>query len=138
MKSRHPLCRNTCQREWSPRRFFLALRRSGHPASSQALLRSNSPTLLLTGNHSGLGKAHCAMSCPMWDIEDIQGKKFHGFARCIYCGADGGDGGLRDEYIIPKALGGKAVIEAASCKSCEAITSYIDGYLGRNIFYEYR
>jgi hypothetical protein len=70
--------------------------------------------------------------------EDIQGKTYPGCGRCIFCGSEGADGGLRKEHIIPKSLGGNAVIANASCKSCEAITSYIDGYLARHIFYEYR
>jgi hypothetical protein len=71
-------------------------------------------------------------------LEDIQGKTYPGFGRCIFCNSEGADGGLRKEHIIPKSLGGNAVIADAGCKSCEAITSYIDGYLGRHIFYEYR
>jgi 5-methylcytosine-specific restriction endonuclease McrA len=49
---------------------------------------------------------------------DIQGIKFPGYGRCIYCGSTGP---LKDEHIIPLSLGGKAVIEAASCGDCEAI-----------------
>jgi HNH endonuclease len=66
---------------------------------------------------------------------DIQGVKLPGYGRCIYCGATGS---LKDEHIIPFSLGGKAVIEAASCGHCEKITSYLDGYLARQIFHEYR
>jgi HNH endonuclease len=69
---------------------------------------------------------------------DIQGKTYAGFGRCIYCGSDGGDDGLRDEHILPYCLGGKTIIQQASCKACEAITSYLDGYLGRKVFYELR
>jgi hypothetical protein len=71
-------------------------------------------------------------------LEDIQGKTYPGFGRCIFCNSDGAGDGLRKEHIIPKSLGGNAVIADASCQSCEAITSYIDGYLGRHVFYEYR
>jgi hypothetical protein len=66
---------------------------------------------------------------------DIQGVKFPGYGRCIYCGSTGP---LKDEHIIPFSLGGKAVIEAASCGDCEKVTSYLDGYLARQIFHEYR
>ena len=66
---------------------------------------------------------------------DIQGYKFPGYGCCIYCGSAGP---LKDEHIIPFSLGGKAIIEAASCGNCEKITSYLDGYLARQIFHEYR
>ena len=69
---------------------------------------------------------------------DIQGTVYPGFGRCIYCGSDGGTEGLRDEHIMPFCLGGNAIIEKASCKACEAITSYLDGYMGRRVFYELR
>jgi len=55
---------------------------------------------------------------------DIQGFKFPGYGRCIYCGSVGP---LKDEHIIPFSLGGRAVIEAASCGDCEKVTSYLDG-----------
>jgi len=70
--------------------------------------------------------------------ENIQVKKFAPVGRCIYCGADGGIDGLRSEHIIPLSLGGKAELPEASCASCEAITSYIDGYLARGTFYDLR
>lgn len=66
---------------------------------------------------------------------NIQGIKFPGYGRCIYYGATGV---LKDEHIIPFSLGGTAVIESASCGDCEKITSYLDGYLARQIFHEYR
>jgi hypothetical protein len=69
---------------------------------------------------------------------DVQGKSFSGFGRCIYCGSDGGEHGLRDEHIMPFCLGGTAVIKQASCRACEGITSRLDGYLGRRVFYELR
>ena len=37
-------------------------------------------------------------------------EEYRGFGRCIYCESDGGEAGLRDEHIIPFALGGNAVI----------------------------
>jgi hypothetical protein len=70
--------------------------------------------------------------------EDIQGRKYPPIGRCIYCGSDGGPDGLRDEHIIPYSLAGDAVLKKASCRSCERITSYIDGYLSRHIFYQFR
>lgn len=69
---------------------------------------------------------------------DVQGKSYAGFGRCIYCGSYGGVDGLRDEHITPYCLGGNAIIRGASCRACEAITSYLDGYLGRKVFYELR
>ena len=75
---------------------------------------------------------------PAMEGVDIQGTVYPGFGRCIYCGSDGGTEGLRDEHIMPFCLGGNAIIEKASCKACEAITSYLDGYMGRRVFYELR
>ena len=51
---------------------------------------------------------------------DIQGVKFPGYGRCIYCGSTGP---LKDEHIIPFSLGGKAVIEAASSGECKKVTN---------------
>jgi HNH endonuclease len=68
-------------------------------------------------------------------VDNVHGKVFSGFGRCIYCGATGE---LNDEHIVPLSLGGTAVIEKASCGACEKITSYLDGYLARDIFNEYR
>ena len=67
---------------------------------------------------------------------DIQGQKVpvEGGGRCIYCGADGGADGLRDEHIIPYSLGGNTESLAASCSACERITSYLDGYLANAIY----
>jgi hypothetical protein len=70
--------------------------------------------------------------------QNIQGREFEGVGFCIFCGSDGHGRGLRDEHIIPYCLGGKAIMQKASCAECEAITSYIDGYLGRRVFYDYR
>jgi hypothetical protein len=66
---------------------------------------------------------------------DVQGNKYPGYGRCIYCGSTLP---LKDEHIIPLSLGGNAVIEKASCGKCEKATSYLDGYLARHIFHEYR
>lgn len=68
-------------------------------------------------------------------MQNVHGAKFPGYGRCIYCGDTGH---LKDEHIVPLSLGGTAVIEKASCARCEKITSYLDGYLARDIFNEYR
>jgi hypothetical protein len=39
---------------------------------------------------------------------------------------------------VPFSLGGNAVIEKASCKECQRITSYLDGYLARHVFGDFR
>lgn len=70
--------------------------------------------------------------------ENVQRRKFPSPGRCIYCGSDGGVVGLRDEHIIPFALGGRAKLEKASCRECEKITSYLDGYLARRVFQDFR
>lgn len=70
--------------------------------------------------------------------ENIQGRKFPPVGRCIYCGSDGGDTGLRSEHFLPEALGGKAELLGSSCAACEAKTSYLDGYLARRTYYDYR
>jgi hypothetical protein len=80
----------------------------------------------------------CDERTPNLTWEDIQGRKYPPIGRCIYCGSDGGLDGLRDEHIIPYSLGGHAALKEASCRSCEAITSKIELYLGRNIFHEFR
>lgn len=72
---------------------------------------------------------------------DIQGKKVPvrgGGGRCIYCGSDGGAEGLRDEHTVPFSLSGNAQLLAASCRKCEAITSYLDGYLAHAVFGHFR
>lgn len=64
-------------------------------------------------------------------IEDIQGRKsaVKGGGACIYCGSDGGLGGLHDEHIIPYSLGGKAQLLKASCSDCEGVASYLDEHI---------
>jgi hypothetical protein len=44
--------------------------------------------------------------------------------RCIYCGTD--DNRLSDEHIIPSALNGEWVLNAASCQKCADVTSHIE------------
>lgn len=69
---------------------------------------------------------------------NIQGQRFKPIGKCIYCGSDGGVGGLRTEHIIPYSLGGNAELPESSCRACEAITSYLDGYLARHVFGDHR
>jgi hypothetical protein len=57
---------------------------------------------------------------------------------CIYCGWDGGADGLRNEHTVPYSMGGNTELLAASCADCEAITSYLDGYMANAIFFEFR
>lgn len=70
--------------------------------------------------------------------ENIQGNTYGPVGRCIYCGSDGGKEGLRTEHTVPYSLGGNTELLEASCRDCEAITSYLDGYLARGIFYDLR
>jgi hypothetical protein len=57
--------------------------------------------------------------------------------RCIYCPNDGSDG-LGDEHIIPFALNGTQILPQASCHECERITSYLDGFIARSVFWHVR
>src|ERR1700742_466983 len=68
--------------------------------------------------------------------EDVAGKKVavKGGGMCISCGWDGGKDGLRDEQAVPYSLGGNTMLLKASCVDCEAVTSYLDGYLANAIF----
>lgn len=70
--------------------------------------------------------------------DDIQGKTYGPVGQCIYCGSNGGSDGLRSEHIMPYSLGGNTELLAASCKKCEGVTSYLDGYLARSIYYHLR
>lgn len=54
--------------------------------------------------------------------------------RCIYCGISGGKERLGDEHIFPYSLGGLAYLRDASCKKHEGITSYLEGYVAKEIF----
>jgi hypothetical protein len=54
--------------------------------------------------------------------------------RCIYCGSDGGQDGLRKEHGIPFSLGGNIILPQASCSTCEGVISYLEGYVGRRVF----
>ena len=70
------------------------------------------------------------------EVENVEGKKVavKGGGVCIYCGWDGGEKGLRDEHTVPYSLGGNTELLKASCADCEAITSYLDGYMANAIF----
>jgi hypothetical protein len=70
------------------------------------------------------------------ETEDVAGKKVSvkGGGVCIYCGWDGGEKGLGDEHCVPYSLGGTTELLKASCSDCEAVTSYLDGYLANAIF----
>jgi hypothetical protein len=69
------------------------------------------------------------------ETENVEGKKVavKGGGVCIYCGWDGGDQGLRDEHVVPYSLGGSTELLNASCSDCEAVTSYLDGYMANAI-----
>jgi hypothetical protein len=54
--------------------------------------------------------------------------------RCIYCGSDGGKDGLRDEHIVAYCLAIDTTLPKATCKKCADVTSYLEGYAGRQIF----
>ena len=71
-------------------------------------------------------------------LDNIQDRKFPPVGRCVYCGSSGGVDGLRDEHIIAFSLGGNALLPEASCSDCEKITSYLDGYLAREVFGHFR
>ena len=71
---------------------------------------------------------------------DVRGKKVpvKGGGICIYCGWDGGESGLHDEHIVPYALGGNTELLKASCSNCEAVTSYLDGYMANAVYGHFR
>lgn len=52
--------------------------------------------------------------------------------KCIYCGRD--DTELTDEHIVPFGLGGKLVLEQASCKACAKVTGKVEGARLRAMF----
>ena len=57
--------------------------------------------------------------------------------RCIYC-PDDGSNGLSDEHIVPYALNGTQILPQASCSRCGGVTSYLDGFAARSVFYQVR
>jgi hypothetical protein len=56
--------------------------------------------------------------------------------RCIYCTSDSDR--LGDEHIVPYALNGTQVLPLASCPECAKITSYLDGFISREVFWHVR
>jgi len=55
--------------------------------------------------------------------------------KCIYCGAlPSPPSRLGDEHIIALSLGGVSILPEASCRDCEKITSYLEGYCANEIF----
>jgi hypothetical protein len=60
----------------------------------------------------------------MADLNNITYRRYDPVGRCIYCGAVGVE--LTEEHIIPFALAGRAVLPAASCKTCEKETGRME------------
>jgi hypothetical protein len=56
--------------------------------------------------------------------------------RCIYCPE--ATGPFSDEHIVPFSLNGTQILQQASCQKCGGITSYLDGYIARSVFYQIR
>lgn len=54
---------------------------------------------------------------------------------CIYCGVTKD---LRDEHVVPFALGGHLVLKNASCRSCEQITTRFERKVLRGFMYRAR
>jgi hypothetical protein len=52
--------------------------------------------------------------------------------RCIYCGKD--DQRLSDEHFLPLSLGGKHVIEKASCPACADTTKKFEQHVARDMW----
>jgi hypothetical protein len=57
--------------------------------------------------------------------------------RCIYCDDFKSDE-LGDEHIIAYSLNGTQILPKASCRKCEKVTGYLDGFLGRSVFWQVR
>ena len=55
--------------------------------------------------------------------------------RCIYCPATDG---LTDEHIIPMALGGRLVLQNASCRACAKITRNFERIVTREMYWPLR
>jgi hypothetical protein len=53
-------------------------------------------------------------------------KRYDSFGECIYCGAKGAR--LTEEHIIPEAIGGQLIIDAASCDACCGETHAFEGH----------
>ncbi len=72
------------------------------------------------------------------DWEDIQGKQYAGYGRCIYCGGAGDGEGLRREHILEFSLGGNTWIDRASCLTCQRLIDPIERHLGHAVYGQYR
>ena len=57
---------------------------------------------------------------------------FSSKGHCIYCGATGTR--LTDEHVVPYALGGKHLIDKASCDKCQKITGRIEQAVARGMW----
>lgn len=57
---------------------------------------------------------------------------------CIYCFKTPPEVKLTDEHIWPESLYGYDLLLGASCQSCAAILSKVDGYLARHVYYDLR
>ncbi len=57
----------------------------------------------------------------LWDV-----------GHCIYCGSSAD---LTDEHIVPQSFGGTWVLPKSSCKSCNVVTSKIEQYVARNMYW---
>ena len=55
--------------------------------------------------------------------------------RCIYCPSTVG---LTDEHIIPQSLGGRLVLQEASCEDCRKITSEFERAVTREMYWPLR
>lgn len=69
---------------------------------------------------------------------DVQNKLYTPVGHCIYCDEDGITSTLRNEHIVPRALGGTLILPKASCKRCEGVTSYIEGAVTRDMLGAFR
>ena len=68
-------------------------------------------------------------------MSEFTNHNFGVVGRCIYCGSTKD---LSDEHIIPYGLGGKSVLEKASCKRCASITSQFEKEVLRETYFEFR
>ena len=56
--------------------------------------------------------------------------------RCIYCGTI--EGPLSEEHIVPFALGGEHILQAASCRACAKITAALEQSICRAMLGNFR
>jgi hypothetical protein len=55
-------------------------------------------------------------------------ERYPSVGRCIYCGATSPGTPLTEEHIIPKAIGGRLIFDAASCADCQKETHAFEGH----------